>query len=87
MSELILPESVKKYRQEHGLASSIQVDNVVVTSVDTVRGAIVTNTYAIMEDDVVDSMVRIVETQDDQVRNALISLGWTPPDSTLQGVQ
>lgn len=83
MSELILPESVKKYRQENGLASSIRVDNVVVTSVDTVRGAIVTNTYAIMEDDVVDSMVRIVETQDDQVRNALISLGWTPPVENL----
>lgn len=80
MTGLILPESVAKFQKEHP-APSIQVDNIVVTGIDTVRGAIVQNTYAIMDDEVIDTVIQIIETRDEQVMNALITLGWTPPEA------
>jgi hypothetical protein len=77
MSELILPESVKKWREENKAA--IQVDTVVVTSIDVLKGVAIQDTYAILEENVIDHIEEIVATKDKALNDALIKLGWTPP--------
>ena len=81
MTRLILPPAVAKFKAEQQeISPSIKVDNIVVTGIDTVKGCIVQSVYAVMDDELIDTMVMIVELQDQHVMNALITLGWTPPD-------
>lgn len=60
----------------------MQVDFKVETSVDDEEGLIVQDTYQVQGDQVLNHVQSIVDTQNEQTKQALIALGWTPPAKT-----
>ncbi len=85
MSELILPPHIEKYRREK--QPDLQIDMVVVTSVDKIKGRVITDKYAILDDEVIDTIQEIIEISElhkqTAITDMLMNLGWTPPPVEL----
>jgi hypothetical protein len=60
-----------------------KIDFKVTTSLDEEAGVIVQDTIQMQGDEVVNHIQHVINTQDDQVRQALIELGWTPPSAII----
>jgi hypothetical protein len=60
-----------------------RIDFQVTTSIDEETGVIVQDTVQMQGDEVVNHIQHVINTQDDQVRQALIALGWTPPSAII----
>jgi Holliday junction resolvasome RuvABC DNA-binding subunit len=60
-----------------------KIDFQVTTSIDEETGVIVQDTVQMQGDEVVNHIQHVINTQDEQVRQALIALGWTPPETKL----
>jgi hypothetical protein len=58
-------------------------DFVVTTSIDDTDGAIVQDTDYIVDGQVVENIQNVIDLQDEQIRQALISLGWRPPSKLI----
>jgi hypothetical protein len=61
-----------------------RIDFQVTTSIDEEAGVIVQDTIQMQGDEVVNHIQHVINTQDDQVREALIALGWTPPEENAE---
>jgi hypothetical protein len=61
------------------LPKTIQVDNCIITAIDEVNGAIVSDVYAICDDAVIEHIQNVANTQDNQFMDALHKLGWASP--------
>lgn len=55
------------------------VEFYVTTQVDDKKGTIVQETVQLRGSEIINSIEKVIETQDAGVRQALIELGWTPP--------
>jgi hypothetical protein len=55
------------------------VEFYVTTQVDDEKGTIVQETVQLRGSEIINSIEKVIETQDAGVRQALIELGWTPP--------
>ena len=54
-------------------------DFVVTTSIDDTDGAIVQDTDYIVDGQIIESVQSVLALQEEQIRDALVSLGWKPP--------
>lgn len=79
MSGLLLPLKVQLEHQRNLEAKGVKVDHCIITAMDTVTGVLYQNTYAISEEEIIDHVEQVVHTQEKQVMDMLILLGWTPP--------
>ncbi|MGZ4968029.1 MAG: hypothetical protein ACXV8O_01320 [Methylobacter sp.] len=55
----------------------------ITTGIDGTDGAIVQDVEHIINGEVVNSIQSIIDMKDEQVRKALIDLGWTPPAAII----
>ncbi|WP_031431843.1 hypothetical protein [Methylomicrobium agile] len=55
------------------------VEFYVTTKVDDEKGSIIQETVQLRGREIINSIEKVIKTQDAGVREALIELGWTPP--------
>lgn len=77
MSDLILPDHVIPVNDPK--KTPFKVDFQIDTAIDDVTGTIIQETRQLHGDQIINHMRQVIDTQDAQVRTALIALGWTPP--------